>query len=307
MENNKFNNTIIFGIGSFFYALIFYFCLEYILKLFGIIMFDTPFMMACYSFPVLIIIYFFNDVSINNFIKDKKPYLIVLPLILLLITFCIHVVLNANDYKPIANVNNEKTFDNADPFLDLTDVNEDLNYKFLPSENKVIKQGSDGTLRQFKAKNKDDMIDCTYTAYILDEGYILACKSDLSKNYYTNDSESYYQLNINHEDLRYLYRQDLAQFNKDDVSDTKYEIAGNVYVTRLSYGKLTLYKHFKDNYYVRINEWDMKEEILKEHKVMTWNITSYYVKFKDKTRSTYLAIPSINQDFELEIRYEKQR
>ena len=35
---------------------------------------------------------------------------------------------------------------------------------------------------EFRAKEKDDMIDCTYTAYILDNGYILACKQDLSKN-----------------------------------------------------------------------------------------------------------------------------
>lgn len=306
MENNKFNNTIIFGMASFFYALIFYFCLEYVLKLFGVAMFDTPFMMACYSFPVLIFIYYFNDVSLNKFFKEHKPFMLVLPLIMLFIALCLHIIIVANDNKPIANVNEEQKFENAEPFLDLTEVNEDLNYKFLPEEKKVIKQGSDGVLRQFRAKEKDDMIDCTYTAYILDNGYILACKQDLSKNYYTNDSENYYQLNINHQDLRYLYRQDLAQFDANEVSDNKLEIAGNLYVTRLSYSKFTLYKHFKNDYYVRINTWDLKEEIEKEFKVFTWDITAFYVKFKDSSRSKYLAIPTINENFELEIKYEKQ-
>lgn len=306
MENNKFTNTIIFGMGSFFYALIFYFCLEYLLKLFGIAMFDTPFMMSCYSFPFLVFIYYFNYDSLNKFFKEHKAFIIVLPFIMLLIALCLHIFTIANDNKPIINVNEEEKFETAEPFLDLTEVNEDLNYKFLPDEKKVIKQGADGVLRQFKAKEKEDMIDCTYTAYLLDNGYILACKEDLSKNYYTNDSETYYQLNIEYEDLRQLNRQDLAEFDTNEVTDNKIEIAGNLYVTRLSYGKFTLYKHFRDDYFVRINTWDMKEEIQKEFKVFSWEITGFYVKFKDFSRSKYLAIPTIDENFELKIEYEKQ-
>lgn len=306
MENNKFTNTIIFGMGSFFYSLIFYFVLECVLKLFALALFDTPFMMACYTFPILIIIYYLNDKSFNNFLKKHKAFIILLPLIMLFVALCAHIISVANDNKPVVKVSDEEKFKNAEPFLDLTEVSKDLNYKYLPEEKKVIKQGSDGILRQFKVKTKDDMIDCTYTAYILDNGYILACKQDLSKNYYTNDSENYYQLNINHQDLRYLKRQDLAEFKANEVSDNKLEFNGETYVTRQSYETFTLYKHFRDNYYVRINNWDLKTEIAKEMDIFSWEIDAFYVKFKDRTRSKYLALPTVNENLELEIKYEKQ-
>ena len=49
--------------------------------------------------------------------------MLVLPLIMLFIALCLHIIIVANDNKPIVNVNDEQKFENAEPFLDLTEVN----------------------------------------------------------------------------------------------------------------------------------------------------------------------------------------
>ena len=306
MKNNKINNTIVFGMASFFYALIFYYALNEILSLMAMTLFDTPFMMATYTFPVLIIIYYLNDKSLNKFFKDNKIQIIISALILLVIGFVCSLLKTANDNKPIVNENVYKKYEQAEEFLNLTEIDKDLEFKYLEDEQKVIKKGSDGVLRQFTAKKEEKMIDCTYTAFILEDGYFLACKSDLSKNYYTKDSENFYQLNLSYEQLRNIPRQDLATIDSFKTGHKSYDFNGEEYITQQSYENLRLYKKFKKNYYIRIKTWNLKDEVLKERKVREWDVNPAYLKFKDDTRSWNLAIFTIDQDFNLEIEYEKQ-
>lgn len=306
MKNNKINDTIVFGMASFFYALVFYYALDALLNLFATALFDTPFMMATYTFPVLIIIYYAKYDDLNRFFKNKKIEIIVSALVLVAVGFVLGLFKELNGNKPIVGENVYQKYEQAEEYLDLTEIDKDLSFKYIEEENKVIKKGKDGVLRQFTAKTKDKMIDCTYTAYMLEDGYFLACKSDLSKNYYTKDSENFYQLNLSYEQLRNIPRQDLATIDSLGTKTLKYEFNGEEYVLLQSYENLRLYKAFKDEYYIKVKTWNLKDEILKEKKVREWDINPRYVKFKDETRSWILALATIDQDFNLEIEYEKQ-
>ena len=116
MKNNKINDTIVFGIASFFYALVFYYALDALLNLIATALFDTPFMMATYTFPVLIIIYYAKYDVLNRFFKNKKIEIIVSALVLVTVGFVLGLFKELNDNKPIVGENVYQKYEQAEEY-----------------------------------------------------------------------------------------------------------------------------------------------------------------------------------------------
>ena len=150
-------------------------------------------MMSSYTLVIGVIIYFINYDKINVLFKNKKNQknLMVFPFVLAFISLACLLVHDLNDNEPIIPSKGGQVYEESKDFLDLSEIDKDLVYKYNEEEDKVLKK-EDGAVKQFKPVTEAGLKKCQYSIYILDDGYILSCNQNYSSNYYTKDLDTFF-------------------------------------------------------------------------------------------------------------------
>lgn len=315
MDNKKINKVILFFVSSFFYFLVLFFGSQLILKSKGNDLPDTLVMMSLYFTLGATLLFFLQFDNLLNLFQKKavKIALIIFPIFIVVMgyIFTLSKDLNDNIEKPNyeEQKKNQEIFNNSEIELDLSSINKNLVYKEY--EDKLLSEGKDGTIRQFKEVSEDRLLDCTFELFLINDKKIIACDYNNSLNYYIKETEfgdKYYQLNINKQYLDKMDKKTLVELNSVNQDGTsKFEINGDTYYLIQSYTKLTLYKKFNSKFYYIINEWNLKKEVYKRNNVIEFETNRYYVRFIDSDYSMKLVIPKINENLELVLEYENQK
>ena len=194
MDNKKINKVILFFVSSFFYFLVLFFGLQLMLKSKGNDLPDTLVMMSLYFTLGATLLFFLQFDNLLNLFQKKavKIVLIIFPIFIVVIgyVFTLSKDLNDNIEKPNyeEQKKNQEIFNNSEIELDLSSINKNLVYKEY--EDKLLSEGKDGTIRQFKEVSEDRLLDCTFELFLINDKKIIACDYNNSLNYYIKEMDS---------------------------------------------------------------------------------------------------------------------
>lgn len=301
MDSTKIKNIIIVGLISFFYFLLFYTGLNVILYSFKMHLFDTIFMMATYTMPVFLLIFTITYDKSSKLLFNKKTiiFLFSILLIFLIISYFFSLGKDIKDSPSRKEQQEQKeleeTYENA------TDLENLKDYK--KEEDIILKKDEMGHITKYKPIEADSITKCTYLLFQLDNGFILACSGNLKTNFYTEDGESYYQLNVNKLDKK---EGSYLTTIKKDSSYKDIILEEEDYIYRISYNTLSIFKHFMENYYFKVNSIDLEKEIEKTHNIYSWFVTEDEIIFINKDFLKYKAIAIPTSLTTVSINYEKQ-